>query len=185
VLSGLSSDPDRTKAGFHDRALASFMTGVELTKGKVQVGISVDQLAAQALGKETQFRVARARDRKKQPVAAPTSGPVFKKRNDAASVRSTTRASSSNGSSEREAALTLSLPPAREAADRSSLDAVTERIAELKRQLGPSDRRKAGRVCRVHSGRGAPDSGGHAEKAHRSARDEPARRGPGIPGPST
>ena len=55
VLSGLSSDPDRTKAGFHDRALASFMTGVELTRGKVHVGISVDQVAAQALGKETQF----------------------------------------------------------------------------------------------------------------------------------
>ena len=55
VMSGLSSDPDRTKAGFHDRALASFMTGVEPTKGKVHVGISVDQVAAQALGKETQF----------------------------------------------------------------------------------------------------------------------------------
>ena len=55
VLSGLSSDPDRTKAGFHDRALASFMTGVEPARGKVQVGISVDQVAAQALGKETQF----------------------------------------------------------------------------------------------------------------------------------
>ena len=55
VLSGLSSDPDRTKAGFHDRALASFMTGVEMVRGKIQVGISVDQVAAQALGKETQF----------------------------------------------------------------------------------------------------------------------------------
>ena len=55
MISGLSSDPDRTKAGFHDRALTSFMTGVELTRGKVHVGISVDQVAAQALGKETQF----------------------------------------------------------------------------------------------------------------------------------
>ena len=55
VISGVSSDPDRTKAGFHDRALASFMTGVEPTKGKVKVGISVDQVAAKVLGKETQF----------------------------------------------------------------------------------------------------------------------------------
>src|SRR5579863_6259980 len=55
VISGLSSDPDRSKVGFHDRALASFMTGVEPTKGKVHVGVSVDQVAAQALGKETQF----------------------------------------------------------------------------------------------------------------------------------
>ena len=31
------------------------MTGVEPTRGKVHVGISVDQVAAQALGKETQF----------------------------------------------------------------------------------------------------------------------------------
>ena len=31
------------------------MTGVEPTKGKIHVGISVDQLAAQTLGKETQF----------------------------------------------------------------------------------------------------------------------------------
>ena len=31
------------------------MTGVEPARGKVQVGISVDQIAAQALGKETQF----------------------------------------------------------------------------------------------------------------------------------
>ncbi|MGA8593367.1 MAG: DUF1552 domain-containing protein, partial [Bryobacteraceae bacterium] len=46
VLSGLSSDPDRTKAGFHDRALASFMTGVEPAKGTVHVGVSVDQVAA-------------------------------------------------------------------------------------------------------------------------------------------
>src|SRR5262249_16698423 len=41
VISGLSSDPDRSKPGFHDRAIASFMTGVEPAKGKVQVGISV------------------------------------------------------------------------------------------------------------------------------------------------
>jgi hypothetical protein len=50
VLGGVSSDPDRTKAGFHDRAVASFMTGVEPTKGKVHVGISVDQVAAKVLG---------------------------------------------------------------------------------------------------------------------------------------
>src|SRR5437764_8602999 len=55
VLSGLSSDPDRSKAGFHDRALASFMTGVEPTRGSVHGGISVDPVAAPALGQETQF----------------------------------------------------------------------------------------------------------------------------------
>jgi hypothetical protein len=65
VLSGLSSEPDRTKAGFHDRVPSSHMTGVEMTKGKIQVSISVDQLAAQTLGKENAACVSRAGDREK------------------------------------------------------------------------------------------------------------------------
>src|SRR5713101_9408422 len=77
VLSGLSSDPDRTKPGFHDRALSSFMTGVEMTKGKIQVGISVDQLAAQALGKETQFASLELSTENNHGGAAHV-GPVFK-----------------------------------------------------------------------------------------------------------
>src|SRR4051794_16515056 len=55
VLSGLSADPDRTKAGFHDRAICSFLTGCEMTKGRIKVGVSVDQIAAQELGKQTQI----------------------------------------------------------------------------------------------------------------------------------
>src|SRR5688572_1762698 len=55
VFRGLTSSPDRTKADFHDRALASFLTGCEPTVGKVHVGISIDQIAAKTLGKETQF----------------------------------------------------------------------------------------------------------------------------------
>ena len=79
VISGLSSDPDRTKPGFHDRALASFMTGVELTKGKIQVGISVDQVAAQALGKETQFASLELATENNNGGSAHV-GPVFKTR---------------------------------------------------------------------------------------------------------
>src|SRR2546429_9832074 len=77
VMSGLSSDPDRTKPGFHDRALASFMTGVEPTKGKVHVGISIDQLAAQALGKETQFASLELATENNNGGSAHV-GPVFK-----------------------------------------------------------------------------------------------------------
>src|SRR3954454_9283390 len=77
VLSGLSSDPDRSKPGFHDRALASFMTGVEPAKGKIQVGISIDQLAAQTLGKETQFASLELAAEKTTTGAAHV-GPVFK-----------------------------------------------------------------------------------------------------------
>ena len=58
VMSGLSSDPDRTKAGFHDRALASFMTGVEPTKGKIHVGISVDQVGGTGAGQGNPVRFA-------------------------------------------------------------------------------------------------------------------------------
>src|SRR5215468_4130988 len=45
VLTGLTSCPDRerTRTDFHDRAMASFMTGCEPTNGEVRVGISVDQ----------------------------------------------------------------------------------------------------------------------------------------------
>src|SRR5688572_33391800 len=46
VFRGLTSAPDRTKADFHDRAMASFLTGCEPTEGRVQVGISLDQIAA-------------------------------------------------------------------------------------------------------------------------------------------
>jgi hypothetical protein len=137
VLSGLSSDPDRTKAGFHDRALGSFMTGVEPARGKIQVGISVDQLAAQELGKETQFASLE--------LATESNGAL-------------------GGVSYKSATTPLPFEPnprrvferlfgdggkidpvagaERREADQSSLDTVTARIKELKARLGPSDNRK-------------------------------------------
>jgi hypothetical protein len=55
VLTGLACDPAKTTAGFHDRAIASFMTGVELVRGEERTGISVDQIAAPVLGKDVPF----------------------------------------------------------------------------------------------------------------------------------
>ena len=137
VLSGLSSDPDRTKAGFHDRAYASFMTGCEPTEGKVHVGISVDQVAALELGKETQFASLElsTEDNGRH------SGPVFKTAENALPFEKNPRYVFERlfGDSGR---IDPVAAAARDAADRSSLDAVTERIAELKNQLGPSDQRK-------------------------------------------
>ena len=46
---------DRSKTDFHDRALASYLTGCEPIEKPRKVAVSVDQLAAQVLGKETQF----------------------------------------------------------------------------------------------------------------------------------
>ncbi len=140
VMSGLSSDPDRTKAGFHDRALASFLTGVEPTKGKVHVGISVDQLAAQTLGKETPFASLELGTEHNGGGAAHV-GPIFKTATTPLPVeynprRVFERLFGEGGKIDPVAAA------ARDAADRSSLDSVTERIAELKQQLGAGDRRK-------------------------------------------
>jgi len=137
VLSGLSSDPDRTKAGFHDRALASFMTGVEMVRGKIQVGISVDQVAAQALGKETQFASLE--------LATEYNGAL-----GGVSYKSATtplpfepnprrvfeRLFGDGGKIDPVAAAE------RREADQSSLDTVAARIKELKARLGPSDNRK-------------------------------------------
>jgi hypothetical protein len=137
VLSGLSSDPDRTKAGFHDRAMASFMTGCEPTEGKVQVGISVDQLAAQALGKETPFASLElsTEDTGRLP------GPVFKSATNPLPFEKNPRLVFERlfGEGGR---IDPVASAERDAADRSSLDTVTERIVELKARLGPSDRRK-------------------------------------------
>lgn len=140
VMSGLSSDPDRSKAGFHDRALASFLTGVEPAKGKVHVGISVDQLAAQTLGKDTQFASLELSTENNNGGAAHV-GPVFKSATTPLPFefnprRLFERLFGEGGRIDPTAAA------ARDAADRSSLDSVTERITELKAKLGAGDRRK-------------------------------------------
>ena len=183
VLSGLSSDPDRTKAGFHDRALASFMTGVELAKGKIQVGISVDQVAAQALGKETQFASLE--------LATEHNGsarPACRSRARRLRCRSSPiRAGSSSGCS----ATAASIDPAAAAARRRRRpeqprygDRPHRGIEEAR--LGPSDRRK---LDEYTCSRSATSSGGSRwpldEKPVGSARSGPARRGFRIRGPST
>jgi uncharacterized protein DUF1552 len=139
VISGLSSDPDRSKPGFHDRALASFMTGVEPAKGKVHVGISVDQVAARALGKETQFASLELAAEPNR--SNPHIGPVFKSETVPLPFEHNPRLLF-----ERLFGDGAKIDPVasaeREAADRSALDAVTERISQLKQRLGPDDRRK-------------------------------------------
>jgi hypothetical protein len=137
VLTGLSSDPDRTKAGFHDRALTSFMTGVELTRGKVQVGISVDQVAAQSLGKETQFASLELATEQNKALG----GVSYKSATNPLPFEPNPRLVFERlfGEGGR---IDPVASAARDAADRSSLDTVTDRISELKARLGPNDRRK-------------------------------------------
>ena len=137
VLTGLSSDPDRSKSGFHDRAMASFMTGCEPTKGKVHVGISVDQVAARTLGKETQFASLELTTEE----TGNLPGPVFKTATNPLPFEKNPRfvferLFGEGGRIDPEAARR------RDASDQSALDAVSDRIAELKADLGTDDRRK-------------------------------------------
>jgi hypothetical protein len=137
VISGLSSDPDRTKAGFHDRALTSFMTGVELARGKIQVGVSVDQLAAQVLGKETQFaslELATEYNGALGGVSYKTATTPLPFEPNPRRVFE--RLFGDGGKIDPVAAAE------RREADQSKLDAVTARIQALKVRLGPSDNRK-------------------------------------------
>src|SRR4051794_2541558 len=61
ILSGLTQDHGRSNGdggGDHARAAASWLTGAQPLKSEgsqIRVGVSADQLAAQALGKETRF----------------------------------------------------------------------------------------------------------------------------------
>ena len=137
VLTGLSSDPDRSKAGFHDRAMASFMTGCEPTKGKIQVGISVDQVAARTLGKQTQFSSLELTTEE----IGNLPGPVFKTATNPLPFEKNPRfvferLFGEGGRVDPQGARR------RDAADKSALDAVAGRIAELEAELGADDRRK-------------------------------------------
>ncbi|MDE0104299.1 MAG: DUF1552 domain-containing protein [Bryobacterales bacterium] len=137
VLTGLSSDPDRSKAGFHDRAMASFMTGCEPTKGKVHVGISVDQLAARTLGEKTPFASLELATEN----TGNLPGPVFKDATNPLPFEKNPRFVFERlfGEGGR---IDPKANRERDAADRSALDAVSGRIDELRAEVGPEDRRK-------------------------------------------
>lgn len=137
VVAGLTSSPDRTKADFHDRAIASWLTGCELTYGTVNVGISVDQVAAARFGQETQFASLELETQD----GSNLQGPCF-------------RDATTQLPAERNPRIVFERlfgeggkidPKAiaeRNARDQSALDAVTARISALNRRLGPADRRK-------------------------------------------
>jgi hypothetical protein len=137
VLTGLSSDPDRTKTDFHDRAMASWMTGCELTPGRVHVGTSVDQIAAKTLGKDTQFASLELSTQEMDTAG----GPIYKDAETPLPLEINPRNVFERLFGEGgnvDSAATVE----RQEVDRSRLDTVLERISALKRSLGPSDRHK-------------------------------------------
>ena len=109
-------------------------------KGKVNVGISVDQLAAQSLGKDTPFSSLELATENNNGGASHV-GPVFKSATTPLPFEFNPRLVFERlfGEGGR---IDPAAAAARNSADRSSLDSVTERINQLKGQLGAGDRRK-------------------------------------------
>jgi hypothetical protein len=137
VIDGLSADPDRSKADFHDRAVASWLTGMEMHRDRVEVGTSVDQYAAAHLGKETQFASL------EMGCEEPQDGryPNYKDPRTPLPTETNPRKVFERlfGDS---AKIDPAAMAARNELDQSTLDSVMAQIAALKSRLGPSDRQK-------------------------------------------
>jgi len=137
VLSGLSADPSDTIGGFHDRAVASYLTGVERSRDGLRVGVSVDQVVARTLGKETQFG---SLELATQEVG--TMGSIsWRSETSRLPLELNPRALYERmfGDIESLDAAALSRSRTRQ---RMVLDSVTESSAALRRDLGGSDRAK-------------------------------------------
>jgi len=137
-LGGLSADPDRSKPDFHDRAIASWLTGMEMHRDRIDVGVSMDQIAAAHLGKETQFASLEIAC---EQASAANGTPVYKDAHTRLPFELNPRMIferlfGDGGKIDPQAIA------ARNTMDRSTLDMVTTRIAALKSRLGPQDRIK-------------------------------------------
>ena len=137
-LGGLSADPDRSKPDFHDRAIASWLTGMEMHRDRIDVGVSMDQVAAAHLGKETQFSSLEIAC---EEASAANGTMCYKDAHTRLPFEQNPRMIFErlfgDGGKVDPAAIA-----ARNAMDRSTLDMVTERITALKSRLGPADRIK-------------------------------------------
>ena len=157
LLSGLTHNNGRALGdgpGDHARAAASFLTGVHPRKtsgADIKCGISVDQVAAQAIGGKTRFASLELGCEDGRQVGNCDSGYSCAYSNsiswrsettpDAAGGQSPRR-SSSGCSARRIRAETPAARAKRERYRKSILDFVPEDAAELQKTLGPTDRRK-------------------------------------------
>ena len=137
IVAGLSSLVDRDLPEFHDRGLAALFTGCEFTRDKVFVGPSVDQLIAAKLGKETQFASLETMGER----AGTYGSPFYRDASTQLPCERNPRVVFERlfgDSGKVDPAATA----ARNAADRSALDFVMDRIASLKSRVGAADRLK-------------------------------------------
>jgi hypothetical protein len=156
LLSGLANrqgDPlPGEGAGDHARAAGAFLTGVHPKKTEgadLLAGISMDQIAAQVLGKETQLASLELAMESREPLGACDPGysctyantlcwrnpttPLPMENDPRAVFERLFGGSDSTDSASRNA---------RFQQDSSILDAMTREVARLRRELGPRDRNK-------------------------------------------
>jgi len=158
VLSGLVNKPaipyPNEGAGDHARASATFLTGVHAKKTEgadIQAGISMDQIAARELGKETQLASLEMTLEYTEMLGACDAGYACAYSNTVAWRSPTTplpmeidpravfeRLFGDGVSTDRAARLS------RIAEDRSILDSLTQDVARLSHRLGARDRSKLG-----------------------------------------
>jgi hypothetical protein len=156
VLSGLADQPavpaPGEGIGDHARASATWLTGVRVKKTEgpdIRAGISVDQIVAQQLGRETQLASLELALDSVEVLGACDAGYSCAYANTIAWRTATTPLPMENnpravferlfGASDSTDAATRA---ARIEQDRSILDFVTAEVAALKRTLGTSDRGK-------------------------------------------
>lgn len=137
VLTGLACDPSKTRQGFHDRAIASFLTGVEKSKSEVRVGQSIDQVAAEALGTETPFGSLELAGEPNSPAG----GPNYKTATQPLPVETSPRMLFERlfGDTDRVDSAALAAIQQRE---QSVLDLLTSKIDDVRRNVGTADQRK-------------------------------------------
>jgi len=153
VLSGLADQPavpaPGEGIGDHARASATWLTGVRAKKTEgpdIRAGVSVDQIVAQQLGRETQLASLELALDSVEVLGACDAGYSCAYANTIAWRTATTPLPMENnpravferlfGASDSTDAATRA---ARLEQDRSILDFVTAEVAALKRRLGPSD----------------------------------------------
>ena len=138
VIAGLSNEPDRKKPGFHDRATASWLTGCEPADGRVEVGISMDQIAAQHFSKQTPFG---SLELATEPPRVSTGTPNYRDAKTMLPLEDNPRVVF-----ERLFGDSSKIDPVaaarRNQQDASTLDTVMEQINALKGELGASDQTK-------------------------------------------
>jgi len=156
VLSGLSNKQGDAwpgeGAGDHARAAAAYLTGVHPKKTEgadLRAGVSMDQIAAAALGAETELASLEVSLESREPVGSCDPGYSCAYANTLSWRSPTTPLPMENnprvvferlfGGSDSTGAALLR---ARRAEDKSLLDAVADKVSRLQRELGPRDRLK-------------------------------------------